>query len=326
MAVEADVSEVGSVSGEQPRLADLTNDHWVSRGYQNNFATGDKRVAILDVGSRRIVETDRPTKRNFAEVGFTTFVAAGERVDDLERAFASVERTVLNQVRAVSATNRCPDLHGAVANLFAVHLVRSPSYKAFSKRVETSFRADGVVAIANDERLPAMFEAQYGRPPLDDELNRIALEQFDKLTADPYSLPGSIARQHDKIADKLIRFHMQVIDIAAGLTGFVLGDTPVVHAHLATGRYGFRDSLALGDASMIVGPLTRTTAACFSAKPLAPVTITTYKALDALNAVFVRAATAEVACHPDDARRLQQVANRLDGLPPDLCLQRRARH
>lgn len=298
----------------------LTNDHWVSRGYQNNFASSDKRVAVLEVATRRIVELNRPTKRNFAAAGFTTFIAAGIRVNDLERAFASIERTVLNQVRAVSATNRGMDLDGAVANLFAIHLVRSPSFKAFSKRIKASFRDECAASLAKNDRLPAMFEAQFGRPPLAGELHRMALKQYDELTADPRTLAASMVRQHDEIAEKLSRFHMQVIELASNLPGFVLGDTPVVHADAATGRYGFRDSLALGDASMIIGPLTNRTAACFAAQPLGPAVIRTHKALDALNAVFIRAATSEVACHPDDARRLQQVANRVDALPPHLFL------
>ena len=303
----------------------LTNDHWVSRGYQNNFASADKRVAVLDVATGRIAETDRPTKRNFAEVGFTSFVAADRAVDDLERGFAAIERAVLNQIRSVSARNRGPDLHAAIANLFAIHLVRSPSYKAFSKRIEAGFRDDGVAAMANDRRLPAMFEAQFGRPAASGELHEIALEQYDKLTSDPYTPAESMARQHNKIAEKLSGFHVQVIEIDPTLPGLVIGDTPIVHADVEAGRYGFRDSLALGDASLIVGPLTRRTAACFSAKPLAPVTIRTHKVLDALNAVFIRAATAEVACHPDDALRLQQVAGRLDRLPPQLGLHQQRR-
>ena len=93
------------------------------------------------------------------------------------------------------------------------------------------------------------------------------------------------------------------------------GDTPVVHAALGGGRYGFRDRLALGDASFIIGPPTRTTAACFSACALRPELIKTRKRVDAINAVFLRAALREVACHPDDARAVRQARSRLDRLP-----------
>lgn len=89
-----------------------------------------------------------------------------------------------------------------------------------------------------------------------------------------------------------------------------------MHAALDNGRYGFRDQLALGDASFIIGPLTRTTAACFSARPLRPELIKTRKKVDAINAIFLRAASSEVACHPDDARAVRQAHSRLDRLPP----------
>lgn len=294
----------------------LPYDHWVSRGYQNNFASTDKRVAILDVATRRICDRARPTKSNFGEPGFTTYLIGDSPVDHLEKGFASVEQSVLNQVRAVSATNRDPVLAGAVANLFAIHLVRSPSFRDFHAEVLHGFRQNGATELAADPRLPAVFEQHIGRPPAEGELLDTAQAQLDRFLEDPSLLAEAMARQHDKIAEKLSRFDLQVIEIAQGLPGLVLADTPVVHAHLDSGRYGFRDRLALLDASLIIGPVTRSVAACFSATRLSPATIRTHKALDALNALFIRAAAREVACHPDDARRLQQVAAGLDRLPP----------
>lgn len=303
----------------------LPRDHWVSKGYQRGFATSDQRVAVMDVRSGKIVDPCRPTKSNFAEVGFTTFVDGDEVITDLELAFARIERRVLNQIRDVSTSRRGSDLHSAIANLFAIHLVRSPSFKAFGKRIEADFRDPAVSDLVADERLPEMFERQFGRLPSDVELHAIVAEQCDRFLDNPYTAAGSMARQHDAIAEKLCEFHLQVIALDSALPGFVLGDTPIVHADLKTGRYGFRDSLAIGDASLIIGPLTRRTAVCFTATYLPPVTITTHKALDALNAVFIRAATAAVACHPDDARRLQQVAGRLDRHPPYQFLERHRR-
>jgi len=89
----------------------------------------------------------------------------------------------------------------------------------------------------------------------------------------------------------------------------------VVHAALKDNRFGFRDHLALGDADFIIGPLTRTTAACFTVRPLNPVLVTTRKRLDTINAIFLRAALAEVACHPADAKAVRQTHSRLDRLP-----------
>jgi hypothetical protein len=311
--------------GNRQLAPKLPNDHWVSRGYQQNFADGNKRVAILDIASGRIVAADRPIKSNFRERGFTTYLEAGVPNDMLEKGFGSVEKSVLNQIRQVSATNHDPKQKAAVANLFAVHLVRSPSFKALHRLITDQFRQDGVAEIAADPRLAATFETEFGRPPRPAELLDLVLGRCDEFLDDPSVLVHTMARQHDLMAEKLNRFHMQVIHVDGSLPGLVLGDTPVVHAHTATGRYGFRDRLALLDGTLIIGPLTRYVAACFTAQPLASVTITTHRALDALNAVFVRSAAAEVACHPDDARRLQQVNRRLDRLPPELFLHLRRR-
>ncbi len=301
----------------------LTNDHWVSRGYQQNFADAQKRVAILDISTRRIVATDRPIKSNFRERGFTTYLDAGIPNDLLEKAFASVEKSVLHQIRQVSATDRGPVLKAAVANLFAIHLVRSPSFKRLHGLISDEFRNGRDVAnLAADPRLPALFEKEFGRPPRHGELLDLVRDQHDALAADPVSLVRTMIHQHDQIAEKLNHFNMQVISVAGDLPGIVLGDTPVVHAHPATHRYGFRDRLALLDATLIIGPLKRTVAACFTVEPLPPVRVRTRRDLDVLNAVFVRSAEAEVACHPNDARRLQQLAGRLDRLAPELLFAR----
>ncbi len=218
---------------------------------------------------------------------FTTYLAAEVPVDQLERAFASVERTVLNQVRTVSATNRGPDLHGAVADLSAIHLVRSPSFRDF-RVVQEGFRRDGANELAAEPRLPEVFERHVGRPPVAGELLDTAETQLDRYLEEPSLLAESMARQHNQIAERLSRFHLQVVEIAVGLPGLVLADTPIVHADLGSGRYGFRDRLALLEASLIIGPLTRSVAACFSATRLPPATLRTHKALDALNALFIR--------------------------------------
>lgn len=162
------------------------------------------------------------------------------------------------------------------------------------------------------------FTVSAGRPPNDRELLDLCLRVYDDMVADPMSLVSTMIRQHDAMADMLNSLHLQVVELTSKLPGFVIGDTPVVHAALKDGRYGFRDHLALGDADFIIGPLTRTTAACFTVQPLSPVLVKTRKMLDAINAIFLRAALVEVACHPDDAKALRQTYSRLDRLPPSI--------
>lgn len=190
----------------------LPNDHWVSRGYQQNFADAQKRIAILDISTRRIVATDRPIKTNFRERGFTTYLDAGIPNHLLEKAFASVEKSVLNRIRQVSATDRGPVLKAAVANLFAIHLVRSPSFKRLHGVISDEFRNGGDVAnIAANPRLPALFEREFGRLPRNGELLDLVRDQHDALVADPLSLVKTMIRQHDQIAERLNHFNMQVI-------------------------------------------------------------------------------------------------------------------
>jgi hypothetical protein len=205
-----------------------------------------------------------------------------------------------------------------VANLFAVHLVRSPAFKAFHRHISGRAREEHVPAYATDARLIERFTASTGRVPNEGELLEFSLRVYDDMASDPMVLASTMIRQHDAMAEMLNRFHLQVVELAEGLPGFVIGDTPVVHALLEDGRYGFRDHLALGDADFIIGPLTRRTAACFTVKPLSPVLVKTRKKLDAINAIFVRAALAEVACHPDDANATRQTLSRLDQLPPSI--------
>ena len=291
----------------------------MSRGYQQNFASPDKRVTVIDASSGQVIDDGRPIKSNFREQGFTTFLEAGVPNDMLEKAFVGVERRVLNEIRSIGIGRQGPQQKADVANLFAIHLVRSPAFKAFHREIGDRFRAIDLPAYASKAELIERFEASEGRPPADGELEALALRVFDEMAADPMSLVSTMIRQHDMIAEKLNGFHLQVIELAdSSLPGFVIGDTPVVHARLEDGRYGFRDRLALGDASLIIGPLSRTTAACFSARPFRPLLVKTRKKVDAINAIFLRAASEEVGCHPDDARAVRQAHSRLDRLPPSI--------
>jgi len=297
----------------------LPRDHFVSRGYQQNFASEDKRVAVFNVRLERVVENARPIKSNFREQGFTTFLDAGVPNDLLEKAFMSVERRVLHEIRTIGVARRGPQQKADVANLFAIHLVRSPTFRWFHRLIGERFRDEHVTAFASNAELIERFTVSEGRPPSDGELLGLSVRVYDEIVADPMSLVSTMIRQHDAMAEMLNRFHLQVIALTRDdLPGFVIGDTPVVHALLDDGRYGFRDHLALGDANFIIGPLTRTTAACFTVRPLSPVLVRTRKMLDAINAIFLRAASEEVACHPDDANAVRQTHSRLNRLPPTI--------
>ena len=302
----------------ESEAAKLTNDHWVSRGYQANFGTPDKRLSILDVQAGEFLPKTRAIRRSFCEVGFTTYLEDGERDERLEKAFAGLETTVLDRIRNVSPSNRGPDVKVQVAQLFAIHLVRHPAYKVLHERIAAQVRTRDVPVIAAKPALPAAFERDFGRPPKDGELLDLAQHVYDALHADPGTVLGSMARQHDLMAEKLNSLHMQVITVDPLLPGFAIGDTPIVHGHPATNRYGFRDHLALMDASFVFGPLTRRVGVCFSGQSLPSVKVRTKRMLNTLNGLTIRAASAEVGCHPDDRGAVRQAWGRLDQLPPSI--------
>jgi hypothetical protein len=301
----------------------LPNDHWVTRGYQKHFADEKQlRVSVLQAGTGKIIANGRPIRRNFAMPGFTTYFDQDGTNKQLEDAFMRVEGPVLNAIRKISVDNCGPRMKAAVANLFAVHLVRNPTFKVMHALIMEGFRTEDVPQVAANPRLPAMFQEAFGRLPREGELHEIALEQFTKLFENPGASAHTMMRQHDEIAARLNQFHMQLIFIDDDLPGFVLGDVPIVHAHTGSDRYGFRDHLALLDANLIIGPLSRRVAACFTFRPFPPARVVSRVGLDPLNAVFIRAAARELACHPDDASYIQDVFERVDSLPIEHMLGR----
>lgn len=303
-------------------MSELPNDHWVTRGYQQNFADDQKRVAVLDVALAKVVDRTRPIKSNFRERGFTTFLEEGVPNSLLEKSFASVERSAINQIRLVVGPNLSDANVAAVANLFAVHLVRSPSFKAFHSRVAGAYGvSDEIKVLASSPQVVARFAQDFHRPPEPGELEAIVESQYAAITDDPMLLVQAMMRQHDLIAERLVGLHAQVVTQSPGLPGFAVGDTPIVHMDLNGGRIGFGDSLALMDSTTIVGPISRRVAILFTSRPAAPARFRTHRQVDALNAVFIRAAQKEVACHPDDSPRLERVAQKLDNFPPSMIFE-----
>lgn len=309
---------------KQPSL--LPNDHWVSKGYQKHFADNMHRVAILDTRRGKVI-TKRPIKGNFCRRGFTTYLDRTGRTNrQLELAFSGIEGYVLNQIRTISPDNCGPDEIAAVANLFAIHMVRNPTFKNMHEKIMREFRANSIPGFAEREDLLARFEAQFERQPNDGEIQQLVFNTYDDFASDPATAVESTARQHDQIAERLNQFYMQLITIAPGLPGFAIGDVPIVHAQTSSGKYGFRDRLAVLDANLIIAPLDRTTAACFTAKPFPTTILDSRQDVDTINAVFIRAALNEVACHPDEAQYLEEVCSQLDQLPIENMLGATARH
>ena len=291
--------------------------HFVSKGYQRNFAGPDHRVAVLDCRSGAILHAGRPVKSNFAAEGYNSFVGVdGSSSNALERIWCDLERSTLDQVRRVGSTRVTGEQRSAIVTLFAMHLVRSPSFHEFHQKIVERVGAERVPALADRPEVLVQFRAEVSPTAAEGDLLAYVLGLYDEMGAGNRRHVDSMVSQFNAIAERFSRLHVQVIEIDEQISdGFALGDVPVVHADTRTGRYGFRDELAVGDADLVVGPLTRRLAVALSESRDPLVQVTTKRLLHTINAVFVRAAAAEVACHPDDAREVRRVIGNLWRLP-----------
>jgi hypothetical protein len=284
--------------------------HPVSRGYQQNFADEQKRVAVIDARSGKVIDSARAIKSNFVLPGYTAHVTRdGVPVSRLEHEFAKIERPVIDQIRRITPDYCGDDQRGAVAMLFAIHLVRSQAFESKQLEITEQLRREWVPELAARPEIRERFAAE--RPA--EDISQFAERMIDEnVRANRFHVDGMV-RQYNNIVERLSRFRLQVITADPRL-GFALADIPVVHANLKTGRYGFRDGVAIGDADLIVGPLTRWTAAALSVRREQPVTISVKKRMQEFNALFARAALREIACHPDDERELARVCQGADRL------------
>jgi hypothetical protein len=305
------VSKVGEVVDAFAEM-----HHLVTRGYQQNFADDQKRVAVIDARSGKVIDPARPIKTNFVLAGYTAHVTPdGKAVSRLEQEFGRLERPVVDQIRRITPDNCGPKQRGAVATLFALHLVRSHAFRERHLEVTEQLRREWIPEVASSPEISDRYAAEFGRPPTAEDIFQFAERILDEnVRANRFHVDGMV-QQYNNIAERLSRLWVQVItaDRRMGV-GFALADIPVVHANLKTRKYGFRDGVAIGDADLIVGPLTRWTAVAFSVRREPPVTISVKGRLQEFNALFARAALSEIACHPDDARELARVCQRVDQL------------
>ncbi|MFG1818798.1 DUF4238 domain-containing protein [Kribbella sp. NPDC049174] len=292
--------------------------HLVSKAYQRNFANDVRRVTVIAARSGEVVDRARAIKNNFVRAGYSAQIdRAGVADSRLELEFSKIETPILHQIRQITPENCGPELSAAVVNLFALHLVRSEAFEAKHNRIVDDLRREWLPDLASKPELRERYAADFGTRPTDQDIidigERILIENVrtNRLHV------GGMVRMHNKIANQLAKFHVQVITSDQLEMGFALGDVPVVHANIKTARYGFRDNLAIGDADLIVGPLTRTTAAALSVRPRKPIKLTVKRRMQEINAVFARAALNEVACHPDDALEVRRVCQQLDRLSPN---------
>ena len=310
-------------------MAAQPNDHIVSKGWQRNFANDRQRVAVADVSTCQIVDRARPIKRNFAEPWFMTHTdSSGATLRDADDVFQKIERRVLNKVREINVTCRLTDDHReAVVQLFTIHLVRSQGFRDSQFALLDQLEPQVLRDYPTDPRVYDAFMRRFDRPPLPGEVEAniarwMAAQRAGDVVFD------NIDHSIQTIGNVLRRWHVQVIESEPSHPGFVLGDVPVIHSRLTTRQFGFRDGLAVGDADIIMAPISRRVMVCFAVEPREAMTLSTKRSVRTINALTIHGARQEVACHPDDGADLQRACRSVDDdLPqgPELIVRARPR-
>jgi hypothetical protein len=295
-----------------------TDQHLVTRSWQNNFGDSERKVTVLDAETGSIVQRRRSTRRNYTEAHFNSFTTATSPDDFntyVEEQWSKIETTTVHTARNITRTTITSEQRAAIAQLFAMHLVRSRPFREAHSRKLAATAADYAARTKNDRELHKLYAAQYGREPTDADLaEKVAEAAVDGEERNTF-FTGSMINIYNGLVQKFAGYYVQVIESLGTLPGFILPDVPVLHVDLATQRIGFRNDLAPVDATFILAPLTRHTAACLTSTRVPHKLVTTKKLVQTINAALWRSADREVACHPDDAREAQRVFEHLERLP-----------
>lgn len=214
---------------------------------------------------------------------------------------------MLAEVRDVKAGPLTEEQKAAIVSLFAMHMARSATLRSWADELAERKLPGIIRTVASESRAAELIEQQSGRPPEPGELETLAQRVSDERTTSGAWRRDGIINNHNGVVDILNSRHIQIVEVDEALPGLVLGDVPIVHANLKDRRFGYRDRLAVGDADLIIGPLTRRVLACISATPERHVRITSKRKLNDVIALFARAAVSEVACHPDDLANLRRL-------------------
>lgn len=291
--------------------------HLVSKGYQRNFAEG-WRVAVLRARSGAVVDERRQIRENWVVEDFLSVRSPDGSFDDsLEREFAAREQRFLNVIRDVRlGAPVTPSQKAAIDDLAAAHLTRSQSFAEAHQSAANAALSEAPSRLAHDPRAVGAFARQYGRFPLPGELESIVAAAAQKFGDEPDLFASGVRRVDPGIQHLLAKWKVQLVGMADDLPGFLLPDNPVLHGMRAEGRFGFRAAVAVGEADLIIVPISRRLVALYSGQRLPDVRIRTKASLRWINSLLVRSAVSEVACNPQDAQEVSRLIKNLDRYPP----------
>lgn len=255
--------------------------HLVSRGYQRNFASENIWVAVIDAHTGRTVSPHRSIGVNWRLDDFISVMLPDGTVDDaLEREFGERERVFLRLVRHIQVNQPVrPEQKAALDDLAAVHLARNSAFKVAHQQIVRGTLEQEWPKLAKDDRLRLKFVQQWGRPPEPGELEAIIATVGNAFVSSPDFFTAGVQRVAADLQPLLARWMVQLVGCDDNLPGFILADNPVVHGRRSEGRFGFLHAGALGDADMIVVPISRRVVAFYSSRRLPDVVIHTKKSL-----------------------------------------------
>jgi hypothetical protein len=158
-------------------MGKLRRQHVVPRGYQRNFADGE-RISIVDKKTLEVRTVG--TRDNFVLAHLLRVIVAGESDDSVEDEFARVENFALPRIRRLRPfEDIAPDTEVALKATMAMLWARSFARELVAERVFRAVVDEHVKG--SDHRLTDAFRSEYGRDPDEGEIGRLYVERADEI-------------------------------------------------------------------------------------------------------------------------------------------------
>lgn len=276
-------------------MAKLRRPHVVPCGYQRNFAQGER---ILAIDKRTMTDRLVGVRDNFVASHFLRVFIAGQPSDLAEDVFARIENAVLPMVKSLRPFEQRTEsqtiaVKAAVAMLWSRSFSREVTAQRVHLEVLDSFRR----SIPEDPRARHVFHRQHGRDPLPGELEAAVEESAAQILHDRLHDVKSMMKHYNDALDRFRPLHLSLYAPIRG-TEFVTSDNPVLLARTnQLIHVGAQNRLALGDASFIFLPVSRSVGACLTLRDEGDFELDRMTMLR-LNQAMWRNAVARVACHP----------------------------
>lgn len=262
---------------------------------------GDGRVRLFDKTAHERGNVASVSKV-FAEHGASSWFDGDQEMDDLEREWAALEAAaapVVERLNANASSVLLPGDADRLAGLAASMSARSQQARMLSGDIIEQVAAELVEAAEDDVELHAAFTNDNGHPPALGELRNAASDIAAELQEGRRQVIESMRYHHNRVSEMLTGLHIQLAHVPAELSGFSIGDTPVV-LRSDDDRVGFREGVTIAEATFLFLPLGRYLGLSVTAEVDQPIVPVGAKTVESLNALTWRSAVRFVASHPDE--------------------------